>query len=406
MNLGKQVRLQRIFNRETGRAIIVPMDHGVSVGPIEGIENIHKTVSDMADGGADAVLMHKGLCRCCFRASGEGKDVGLIIHLSASTSLSSYSNKKRLVCTVEEAIRRGADGVSVHVNLGDDNESDMLADLGEVARVAEEWSMPLLAMLYARGPRITNEFDPAVVAHCARVGVELGADIVKVPYTGDIDSFAEVIAGCCVPVVIAGGPRTETTREFLEMVDNSLKAGGSGLSVGRNVFQHPKRVQLVRALRGLVHQGLSLLLIAAASLLLQLRDQGRQLRQILAVRLLPRLLGIAGAIPAGQSRRLPHGILHGRLPLPLIEPCIALIVGVLLRVVGIGLAGADLVVQRRQLLLEPGLILPRLLPLQALPQSTGRRHLIGWGISLLQLPHPAHSLIRHAGEHLTAGAGA
>lgn len=76
MNLGKQVRLQRIFNRETGRAIIVPMDHGVSVGPIEGIENIHKTVSDMADGGADAVLMHKGLCRCCFRASGEGKDVG------------------------------------------------------------------------------------------------------------------------------------------------------------------------------------------------------------------------------------------------------------------------------------------------------------------------------------------
>ena len=258
MNLGKQVRLQRIFNRETGRAIIVPMDHGVSVGPIEGIENIHKTVSDMADGGADAVLMHKGLCRCCFRASGEGKDVGLIIHLSASTSLSSYSNKKRLVCTVEEAIRRGADGVSVHVNLGDDNESDMLADLGEVARVAEEWSMPLLAMLYARGPRISNEYDPAVVAHCARVGVELGADIVKVPYTGDIDSFADVIAGCCVPVVIAGGPRTETTREFLEMVDNSLKAGGSGLSVGRNVFQHPKRVQLVRALRGLVHQGLSL----------------------------------------------------------------------------------------------------------------------------------------------------
>ena len=248
MNLGKQVRLQRIFNRETGRAIIVPMDHGVSVGPIEGIENIHKTVSDMADGGADAVLMHKGLCRCCFRASGEGKDVGLIIHLSASTSLSSYSNKKRLVCTVDELAQ-------TIVNF---TESDMLADLGEVARVAEEWSMPLLAMLYARGPRISNEYDPAVVAHCARVGVELGADIVKVPYTGDIDSFADVIAGCCVPVVIAGGPRTETTREFLEMVDNSLKAGGSGLSVGRNVFQHPKRVQLVRALRGLVHQGLSL----------------------------------------------------------------------------------------------------------------------------------------------------
>lgn len=146
----------------------------------------------------------------------------------------------------------------MHVNLGDDNESDMLADLGEVARVAEEWSMPLLAMLYARGPRISNEYDPAVVAHCARVGVELGADIVKVPYTGDIDSFADVIAGCCVPVVIAGGPRTETTREFLEMVDNSLKAGRF------RPFRGPQRVPAsqARAARPcparLVHQGLSL----------------------------------------------------------------------------------------------------------------------------------------------------
>ena len=192
------------------------------------------------------------------RASGEGKDVGLIIHLSASTSLSSYSNKKRLVCTVEEAIRRGADGVSVHVNLGDDNESDMLADLGEVARVAEEWSMPLLAMLYARGPRISNEYDPAVVAHCARVGVELGADIVKVP----LHRRHRFLRRRHRRLLRACGhrrrPPHETTREFLEMVDNSLKAGGSGLSVGRNVFQHPKRVQLVRALRGLVHQGLSL----------------------------------------------------------------------------------------------------------------------------------------------------
>ena len=256
MYLGKKVRLERIINRDNGRTIIVPMDHGVTIGAVDGLVDMRETVNDMAIGGADAVLMHKGLVRCSHRSA--GKDIGLIVHLSASTALSPMGNTKTLVGTVEEGIKHGADCVSVHVNLGDDNESDMLADLGEVARVAEEWSMPLLAMLYARGPRISNEYDPAVVAHCARVGVELGADIVKVPYTGDIDSFADVIAGCCVPVVIAGGPRTETTREFLDMVDNSLHAGGSGLSVGRNVFQHPKRVQLVRALRGLVHQGLSL----------------------------------------------------------------------------------------------------------------------------------------------------
>ena len=97
-----------------------------------------------------------------------------------------------------------------------------------------------------------------MVAHCARVGVELGADVVKVPYTGDMESFSDVVSACCIPVVIAGGPRTESTRQFLEMVDNSLKAGGSGLSVGRNVFQHPRRTRLVQALRGLVHENMPL----------------------------------------------------------------------------------------------------------------------------------------------------
>ena len=256
MSLGKTIRLERILNRKTQRAIIVPMDHGVSVGPIDGIIDMRETIVDMANSGADAVLMHKGLVRCGHRAS--GRDVGLIVHLSASTSLSPLSNSKTLVGTVEEAVRLGADGVSEHVNLGDTNEREMLADLGRVARSADEWGMPLLAMVYARGPRVDNEFDPAVVAHCARVGVELGADVVKVPYTGDMESFSDVVSACCIPVVIAGGPRTESTRQFLEMVDNSLKAGGSGLSVGRNVFQHPRRTRLVQALRGLVHENMPL----------------------------------------------------------------------------------------------------------------------------------------------------
>ena len=84
--------------------------------------------------------------------------------------------------------------------------------------------------------------------------MELGADVVKVPYTGDVDSFARVTECCCIPVVIAGGPKTESSREFLQMVKESLMAGGAGLSVGRNVFQHPNRVLLLKALRGIVHE--------------------------------------------------------------------------------------------------------------------------------------------------------
>ena len=251
MYLGKQVRLERIINREDHRTIIVPMDHGVTIGAVDGLVDMREAVNDMAIGGADAVLMHKGLIRCSHRSA--GKDVGLIVHLSASTMLTPNANTKTLVGTVEEGIKHGADAVSVHVNLGDPNERLMLADLGKVAAACDDWHMPLLAMMYARGPEIANSFDPKVVAHCARVGVELGADIVKVSYTGDMDSFADVVSGCCVPVVIAGGERMDSTRQVLQMVHASIKAGGAGVSMGRNVFQHPRRIELMRALRAIVH---------------------------------------------------------------------------------------------------------------------------------------------------------
>ena len=255
MYLGKKVRLERIINRENGRTIIVPMDHGVTIGAVEGLVDMRGAVNDMALGGADAVLMHKGLVRCSHRSA--GKDIGLIVHLSASTALTPNGNTKTLVGTVEEGIKHGADCVSVHVNLGDPNERLMLADLGRVAEACDNWHIPLLAMMYARGPQIKNGFDKNVVAHCARVGVELGADIVKVPYTGDVDSFAEVVSSCCVPVVIAGGERMESTRQILQMVSDSVQAGGAGISVGRNVFQHPNRVALVKALRAIVHENAS-----------------------------------------------------------------------------------------------------------------------------------------------------
>lgn len=252
MSMGKKIRLERIFNRENNRCIIVPMDHGVSIGPCEGLVDMRETVQDMSVGGADAVLMHKGLVRCGHRNC--GKDLGLIVHLSASTDLSPHANSKTLVGTVEEAIRLGADAVSIHINIGDELEREMLAQMGKVSEASERWGMPLLAMVYARGPKIQNSYDPKLVAHCARVGVELGADVVKVPYSGDIDSFAHVVQSSCIPVVIAGGAKMNSTKDFLQVVYDSLQAGGSGLSVGRNVFQHPNRRALVCALRGIVHE--------------------------------------------------------------------------------------------------------------------------------------------------------
>ena len=134
--------------------VIVPMDHGISIGPVEGIVNLPDAVNKVADGGANAVLMQKGMAKHGHR--GYGRDIGLIIHMSASTSLGPDPDDKVQVCTVEEAIKLGADAVSVHINIGSETESDQLQKLGMVAESCDLWGMPLIAMMYPRGKNITN----------------------------------------------------------------------------------------------------------------------------------------------------------------------------------------------------------------------------------------------------------
>jgi fructose-bisphosphate aldolase/2-amino-3,7-dideoxy-D-threo-hept-6-ulosonate synthase len=228
------------------------MDHGVSIGPVKGIENMQDTVNRLLKGGADAVVLHKGIAK---RVNING--AGLIVHLSAISNLTPNCQNKVQVCTVQEAVRLGADAVSVHVNIGAQDECAMLTTLGRVADECDQYRMPLLAMMYPRGPKIPNEHDPTAVAHAARVGAELGADIIKTNYTGNIETFRHVVEACPVPVIIAGGPKAETTREILQMVHDSMKAGGAGLSIGRNVFQHENPTLMVKALVAIVHDNVS-----------------------------------------------------------------------------------------------------------------------------------------------------
>jgi len=251
--IGKKIRLERIIDRNSYKTVIIPMDHGVTIGPVQGLEDMRTTVSKVVSGGANAILMHKGIVRAGHR--GAGKDVGLIIHLSGSTSLSPDPNAKELVCSVEEAIKLGADAVSVHINLGAETDRQMLRQLGYVAEQCMQWQIPLVAMMYTRGPKIKDEFDVNNVKHAARVGAELGADIVKCVYTGSIDSFREVVDGCPVPVVIAGGPKMDSDLDIFKMVEGALKAGSAGVSIGRNAFQHEKPDKIVAALSKMVHKG-------------------------------------------------------------------------------------------------------------------------------------------------------
>lgn len=254
MMIGKKIRLERIINRHTGRTVIAPMDHGVSNGPMKGIIDINKTVESISQGGADAILMHKGIVEQGHR--GYGKDIGLIVHLSASTSLAPNPNNKVIVTSVEKAIQLGADAVSVHVNLGSETESEMLQELGEISETCSYWGIPLLAMMYPRGQKVENEHDVELVKHAARVGSELGVDIVKTNYTGDPDSFKEVVEGALVPVVIAGGPKVDTDEELLQMVKDSIEVGGAGVAFGRNLFQAENPGKITKAISEVVHNDL------------------------------------------------------------------------------------------------------------------------------------------------------
>jgi fructose-bisphosphate aldolase/2-amino-3,7-dideoxy-D-threo-hept-6-ulosonate synthase len=251
-NLGKKIRIERIMDRDTGRTIIIPMDHGMSVGSIKGLENLAQMVDKVAMGGANAVLEHSGMVGAGHREY--GKDIGLIIHLSGATSLAPDPNRKVLVCSVERALKMGADACSIHVNIGADDEPQMLQDAHKVVESCREWGLPLLAMMYPRGKKIKDENDPEVVNIAVRAGAELGADIVKSNYTGDIDSFKYIVKSVPVPVIIAGGPKMDTIPDLMQLVYDSIQAGGAGVAFGRNVFQAEDPTKIVSAIKKLVHE--------------------------------------------------------------------------------------------------------------------------------------------------------
>lgn len=200
-------------------------------------------------GGADGIVVHKGRARTL--GPELLKDCALVVRLSASTACSADVDAKVLVGDVEEAVALGADAVSVHVNIGSDTEARQLADLGAVARSCETWGMPLIAMVYPRGPRIENPHDPALLAHIVNVAADLGADLVKTSVALPLNRMAEVVAHSPIPVLAAGGPPDGS--DLIEYGRAVMAAGCRGLAVGRRIFSSPSPTALVARLAAVVH---------------------------------------------------------------------------------------------------------------------------------------------------------
>jgi 2-amino-4,5-dihydroxy-6-oxo-7-(phosphooxy)heptanoate synthase len=254
-SFGRGVRVGRLYRHGGGRLLVVPLDHSVTDGPIAGGGQLDQLVGQLAGNGVDALVLHKGsLRRIDHRWFTQ---TSLIVHLSASTIHAADPNAKYLVASVEESLRLGADAVSVHVNLGSHDEMRQISDLAAVSDACDRWNVPLLAMMYPRGPNIGNPRDPGVVAHAVTLAADLGADIAKTVYVGDVAEMADVIRACSIPIVVAGGPRLGAPSQVLTYVEEVLRAGAAGVAMGRNIFQAQDPPAMARQVANRVHQHLN-----------------------------------------------------------------------------------------------------------------------------------------------------
>ena len=238
-----------------GKGVWVPMDHGLTSFPVKGIERIDGAIDDCIEAGVDAIVLQKGVL------SHQAKRLSwpnFIMHVSASTVHAGANvDKKVPVGTVEEAVRRGAIGISCQVNLGSEGEAEMVKDAGHLTTSALPSEMPVLGMIYPRGQTLVNIEGDATkgVAHAARLAWELGCQVAKVPWTGSAESFHDVCSSVPIPVLIAGGEPNGSFVETLDIVESAISAGGAGVCMGRQIFSAPDRIQRIRALRAIIHEG-------------------------------------------------------------------------------------------------------------------------------------------------------
>lgn len=252
--LGKAIRIGRLLSRASGRVFTVALDHAPSYGVLPGLEGIEATLSAVAAGEPDAVLLMKGTAERCF-APYAGR-LALIVKCS---TLSPYHPERDVwVTQVDDALRLGADAVAMALTVGSPEQPALLENLAGLVRQAEAAGMPVIVHAYPNGSLVPADerYTSARVAYASRLAMELGVDIVKTFYTGSAESFVQVVqAAAPALVVAAGGACCNTPLDALTMAYNVVQAGGAGVTFGRNVWQSGRTTEMVRALADVVHRG-------------------------------------------------------------------------------------------------------------------------------------------------------
>ena len=249
MDWGMKNRLNRIFQPKDGRAVMLAVDHGYFLGPISKLEEPRKTIEPLLP-YADSLMLTRGVLRNCINPQ---FNVPIILRVSGGNSIAGNAlSNEGITCTMEDAIRLNINAVALSIYVGTEHEYQTLINLSKLIDEGIRYGIPVLAVT-AVGKELEKR-DAKYLALCCRIAAELGAHMVKTYYC---DGFQKIIKSCPVPVVIAGGPKLETNLDVLNLTYNAIQEGAVGVDMGRNIFQSENPVGMIKAVRSIVHDDVS-----------------------------------------------------------------------------------------------------------------------------------------------------
>lgn len=250
MFLGKQVRLTRLIDEKSGRFVGITVDHAISRGVLPGLVNIQETVKKVAAGKPNAITMHKGIAEKVY-----GPYAGKIPFILKASSFAPYHHNFDIpTADVEEAVRLGADAISVGVIVGGEEQKEQLTHLAKVSKEAASAGMPLISHIYPRGSGEKDPKSPDAVAYAVRAAAELGVDIIKTNWNGSQRAFSKAVqAAAPARVVIAGGAPGSDLESYLQMAWEGVQVGIFGVTFGRFVFEDPNPPAVIAAIKAIIH---------------------------------------------------------------------------------------------------------------------------------------------------------
>lgn len=256
---GAELRLGRLFNRESGRTFIVAIDHGLAIGVPPGAEDAVGTVDSIISYNPDGIFVSPGLLSRAghlFAFRGAPEPILRIDFLLLDERLKYLGEQHRMLCSPQDAVNLGAEAVAMFLVFGVER-GEMFADNARAvtlaAREAHRAGLPLIVETVPWGSRINDRRDPDLLAFGCRMAAELGADAIKTEYTGDPETMASVVEGCPAPVLVLGGPKIDSENDLIESARGAMTAGAKGVIYGRNIWQATDPSKTSEAVRDVVH---------------------------------------------------------------------------------------------------------------------------------------------------------